>query len=155
MQARMSEGRRATNIFIPGIVVALMLAACGGAGAGADSGSPTDTATPTSAMRPSSTGVVTIITPKNGQVIRGGFVALKVGLTGATLVQMTSTDLKPDQGHLHVILDDTLITMTSGLETIIPNVAPGKHLIKVEFVANDHAPFDPRVIVGVSFTVKA
>ena len=81
--------------------------------------------------------------------------SLKVDLTGATLVQMTSTDLKPDQGHLHVILDDTLITMTSGLETVIPNVPPGKHLIKVEFMANDHAPFDPRVIVGVAFTVKA
>jgi hypothetical protein len=155
MQVRVLQGRRAHIALIPGILIALVLTACGANNSGANSVSPTDSAAPTSTARPSSTGVLTIITPKNGQVLKGGFVALKVRLTGATLVQMTSTDLKPDQGHLHVTLDDTLITMTSGLETIIPNVAPGRHLIKVEFVANDHAPFDPRVIVGVAFTVKA
>lgn len=130
----------------------VLLAACTGGAANSPSES---TSTPTLATRPSSTGVLTIVTPTNGQVIHGSSVALKVTLTGATLVQTVSTDLKPDQGHLHVILDDTLITMTSGLETVIPNVLPGRHLIKVEFVANDHAPFDPRVIVGVAFTVKA
>jgi hypothetical protein len=153
MRAQMREGSRVHRALIPGIVVAFVMTACGGTGAGA--GSPSVSVTPTLATRPSSTGVLTIVTPTNGQVITGSNVSLKVDLTGATLVQMTSTDLKPDQGHLHVILDDTLITMTSGLETVIPNVPPGKHLIKVEFVANDHAPFDPRVIVGVAFTVKA
>ena len=29
------------------------------------------------------------------------------------------------------------------------------HILKVEFVANDHAPFDPRVIAEASFEVKA
>jgi hypothetical protein len=50
-----------------------------------------------------------------------------------------------------VILDDQLISMTSGFEQTIPDVAPGQHLLKVEFVASDHAPFDPRVIAAVSF----
>lgn len=147
----MRQELRVGGVHFIGILLALVMTACGGSGANPTSG----TGSPTLAARPSSTGVLTIVTPTNGQVIHGSRVVLKVTLTGATLVPATSTDLKPDQGHLHVILDDTLITMTSGLETVIPNVLPGQHLIKVEFVANDHAPFDPRVIQAVAFTVKA
>jgi hypothetical protein len=88
-------------------------------------------------------------------VIHGGSVALKVGLKDAKIVPLTSTDLRPDEGHLHVFLDDQLISMTTGVQTIIPDVPPGQHLLKVEFVATDHAPFDPRVIAVVAFQVKA
>ena len=148
----MREGRRSRRALVPlSLAVLLLFVACQGAA----SPSPSNTSTQTSVTRPSSTAVLSIVAPTNGQVIHGSTVELKVDLTGATLVQVTSTDLKQDQGHLHVILDDTLIAMTSGLKTRIPNVAAGRHLIKVEFVANDHAPFDPRVIVGVAFTVKA
>ena len=45
--------------------------------------------------------------------------------------------------------------MTGDLEQLIANLTPGQHLLKVEFVATDHAPFDPRVIVAVAFEVKA
>ena len=51
------------------------------------------------------------------------------------------------------MLDDQLISMTSHLESVLPDLAPGMHLLKIEFVANDHAPFDPRVIAAVSFEV--
>jgi hypothetical protein len=34
-------------------------------------------------------------------------------------------------------------------------VAPGQHTLRVEFVASDHLPFDPRVISEVVFEVKA
>ena len=70
-----------------------------------------------------------------------------------TIATSASTELVPDEGHLHVVLDDQLISMTSDLESVIPDVAPGMHLLKIEFVANDHAPFDPRVIAAVSFEV--
>ena len=66
----------------------------------------------------------------------------------------TSTDLKPDEGHIHVILDGQLVTMTSGTEPTIPDVAPGHHVIQVEFVANDHGPFFPNVVAVSSFEVK-
>jgi ABC-type glycerol-3-phosphate transport system substrate-binding protein len=131
------------------VVVALVAAACGG------SSSSPPTSSSVAATRPSSSAVLSIISPTNGQVIHGSTVDLKVSLVDATLVPVTSTTLVPNEGHLHVILDDALISMTSGLETTIPNVPAGKHLIKVEFVANDHAPFDPRVIVGVAFTTVA
>jgi hypothetical protein len=53
-----------------------------------------------------------------------------------------------------VILDDQLISMTEGLEQTIADLTPGLHRIQVEFVASDHAPFDPRVVAVTEFEVK-
>jgi hypothetical protein len=128
------------------VAMALVTASC----------SPDGGSTATSAAaRPSSTAQLSITSPKDGATIHGSTVDLVVKLTGAKLIPATTTDLRPDEGHLHVSLDDQLLTMTSGTSYQIPNVPPGQHLLKVEFVANDHAPFDPRVIAAVSFTVKA
>jgi hypothetical protein len=44
--------------------------------------------------------------------------------------------------------------MTSGLEQTLPDLAPGTHVLRVEFVASDHAPFDPRVVTQAVFEVK-
>jgi hypothetical protein len=64
------------------------------------------------------------------------------------------SDIVPDEGHLHVLLDDRSISMTGGLTQQIDEVAPGPHRITVEFVPSDHAPFDPRVVAVVAFEVK-
>ena len=45
--------------------------------------------------------------------------------------------------------------MTEGLRQTIPDVAPGRHRLTVEFVASDHAPFDPRVVEVVAFEVAS
>ncbi len=129
------------------IVAALVAASCTSSGV-ADTPSPS---TPTLSQRPSSTAKLSIVSPTNGQVIHGGTVALKVSLKDAKIVPATSAVLTPNEGHLHVILDNQLISMTTGLQLTIPNVPLGPHLLKVEFVANDHAPFDPRVIAAVAF----
>lgn len=132
------------------VALALATAACGG---GSDA--PPSSASPTfSGARPTSTGSVTIASPTNGEVVQGSTVDLKVDLKGAEIVPVTSTDLTPNEGHLHVILDDQLVSMTTGTDLTIPDVAPGHHVIRVEFVATDHGPFDPRVIAVVSFQVK-
>jgi hypothetical protein len=94
------------------------------------------------------------VSPTNGEVIRGSTVDLKVDLKDAKIVPITSTDLKPNEGHIHVTLDDQLVSMTTGTALKIPNVAPGHHLIRVEFVATDHGPFDPRVVAVVSFEIE-
>jgi hypothetical protein len=136
------------------IAAALALAACGGGGSGTTgpSGGSGATGTPTaSGPRPASPAEITIVSPSNGDVIEGTTVALRVDLQGAKIVPATTTDIVPDEGHLHVILDEQLITMTGDLEQRIGDVAPGQHLLKVEFVASDHAPFDPRVVAAVSF----
>lgn len=129
----------------------LLLAACGGSG---DAGAGATGATASTQTRPSSTAKLSIVEPKVDQVVHGSSVDLKVRLQDAKLVPATTTDIVPDEGHLHVLLDDTLISMTEGLEQTIPDVTPGPHRIQVEFVASDHAPFDPRVVAVVAFEVK-
>jgi hypothetical protein len=52
-----------------------------------------------------------------------------------------------------VYLDSRLITMTQGLEQPL-SVGSGAHRLAVEFVAADHAPFNPDVIQQVSFVVR-
>ena len=131
--------------------LALALAACGGSDDGGGDGASGSTSTPSS--RPSSTAELSIVSPAVGDVVRGSTVDLRVKLRGAKLVPVTTTDIVPDEGHLHVLLDDTLISMTEGVEQSIPDVPPGDHRITVEFVASDHAPFDPRVIAVVAFEV--
>jgi Family of unknown function (DUF6130) len=144
----------------------VVMAACGSGGSdGGGSSGPTGrgttsstgasgaTAEPTGA-RPSSPAKLTIVSPKNGAVVHGTSVDLRVNLEGAKIVPSTTTDIVPDEGHLHVILDDTLISMTEGTEQTVADLTPGLHRIQVEFVASDHAPFDPRVVAIVSFEVK-
>ncbi len=46
---------------------------------------------------------------------------------------------------MHLSLDGQLSTMTYGLDQEI-QVTPGSHILQAEFVAGDHAPFNPRVI---------
>jgi hypothetical protein len=134
------------------IAMALALAACGGSDDGGGDGVSGSPSTPSA--RPSSTAELSIVSPAVGEVVYGTTVDLRVKLRGAKLVPATTTDVVPDEGHLHVILDDKLISMTEGLEQAIPDVPPGDHRITVEFVASDHAPFDPRVVTVVAFEVK-
>jgi hypothetical protein len=137
------------------VAVALAAASCGG-GSGSEAGpSPSATETAPSIARPSSPARLTIVSPENGETVRGPTVELRVDLRDARIVPQTTTDIAPDEGHLHVLLDDTLISMTEGLEQTIPDVGPGLHRLTVEFVAADHAPFDPRVVEVVAFEVTA
>ena len=131
------------------VVVGLLLAACGGGG-----NDNTPRKTGSTGARPSSTAKLSILDPKIDQVVHSSSVDLRVKLRDAKLVPVTTTNIVPDEGHLHVLLDDTLISMTQGLEQTIPDVPPGEHRITVEFVASDHAPFDPRVVSVVAFEVE-
>jgi hypothetical protein len=131
------------------VVAGHLLVACGGGGDDDTSGE-----TGSTGARPSSTAKLSIVHPKVDQVVHGSSVDLRVKLKDAKLVPVTTTNIVPDEGHLHVILDDTLISMTRGLEQTIPDVPSGDHRIMVEFVASDHAPFDPRVVSVVAFEVK-
>jgi hypothetical protein len=137
------------------LAVALGLAACaGGNDAGAPSETPTTPPTVSTVPRPASTAELTIVAPRNGATIRGSTVDLRVDLEGARIVPATTTQITPDEGHLHVLLDDMLISMTEGLQQSIDDVEPGLHRLTVEFVASDHAPFDPRVVAVVAFEVR-
>jgi hypothetical protein len=86
--------------------------------------------------------------------VAGDSAQLEIDLQGAEVVDQTSTDLQPDEGHLHVTLDGALVSMSSGTTQLLTDLQPGDHLLQVEFVANDHAPFDPRVLAAVTFEAR-
>jgi hypothetical protein len=132
----------------------LALAACSKASGAGPGSTYTPRGSPSrAAPRPSTTAKLAILSPVNGQAIKGSNVPLRVSLQGARIVPATSTNIVPNQGHLHVYLDDAIVSMTFGLRQTIPNVAPGQHVLRVEFVASDHLPFDPRLFTSVVFTV--
>jgi hypothetical protein len=136
-----------------GVGVALAMSAC--SGDASPSTNPTSASPIVAPDRPASPAKLKIVNPKDGQLVRGTTVEMKVSLADAKIVPATSANIVPDEGHLHVILDDQLISMTGDTTQLLSNLTPGQHLLKVEFVASDHAPFDPRVIAAVAFEVKA
>jgi hypothetical protein len=111
-----------------------------------------------STSRPSSAARIEITSPADGQVFAGStsaqaLVPVEVRLLGARIVPFTSTRLRPDEGHLHLFLDGSLVSMSGGTTTSL-DVGVGAHVLRVEFVASDHAPFDPPVTTSVRFTVR-
>jgi hypothetical protein len=46
--------------------------------------------------------------------------------------------------------------MTYGLVQLVDirGLAPGEHMLEAEFVAADHAPFDPPVTARATFTIE-
>ncbi len=139
----MRNGRRITA-WVTISVVALLATAC-------SSGS---TGSPSVLARPSSTGTLTIVSPTDGQVVHGTSVRVRTKLTGARVVAASTTNIVPDEGHLHITLDGEIVAMNFGLSDELTGLTPGIHTLQVEFVASDHLPFDPRVIQQVTFEVK-
>ena len=134
-------------------LAALALAGCS-SGQSSGQASATTAASNTTADRPSSTGKLSILAPRNGQIVKGTDLTLKLELTGAKIVPATTTKIQPDQGHVHVMLDGKLISMNYKLSEKLPKLSPGTHLIQIEFVASDHLPFDPRVLTQAAFQVN-
>jgi hypothetical protein len=134
---------------LAGCAIALLLAACSG-------NQPSLAApSPTLGPRPASPARVEILQPAASSTVTGASVHVVLKLTGATIVSQTTTDIRPDQGHLHLYVNNVLVSMNYGLEQDIP-VQPGTIDLKAEFVASDHAPFNPRVwSPDVIFTVKS
>lgn len=129
------------------LVLAIGLAACNG-------GSSDQAASPTAQSRPRSEAELTILMPEPGATIEGGSLSVRLELEGGRITEQVSTNLKPDEGHIHLKLDGRTITLLGTLEETIPNVPVGQHILEAEFVAADHGPFDPRVLATVTFTTE-
>lgn len=138
-------------------VLLLAVAACTSSASAGFSAAPSDAASlaaPTPAgSRPSSPAIVTIVSPTANQIVTGTTLHVVISLQGATIVPATTTNISPTTGHVHLYVDNALVSMNYGLTQDLP-VHPGTYIIKAEFVAADHAPFDPRVVSAeVIFTV--
>ena len=144
------SGRSGTTFLVLVLGSALAFAACaGGTGSTAPVSAPI-----ASGARPSSPAVVGIVQPKSGETVVGDSIHVVLSLTGAKIVSATTTAITPDTGHVHLYVDNVLVSMNYGLEQDIP-VQSGTYVLKAEFVAADHAPFSPRVwSPEVFFTVK-
>jgi hypothetical protein len=94
-----------------------------------------------------------MVSPRPGERFHGdpAIVPVDLHLAGGRVVQTTSLRLVPNEGHIHLYLDGSLVAMT-GLAGSV-SARPGTHTLRAEFVAIDHLPFDPRVSVTVTFTV--
>src|SRR5207237_1205604 len=103
--------------------------------------------------RPSSPAKLSIISPHNGEVVHGSTLHIRLGLKNARIVIPTSTHITPITGHIHLYLDNQIVSMNYSLDNTI-HVTPGTHVVRVEFVASDHLPFNPRVVKAVVFEVK-
>jgi hypothetical protein len=136
---------------VPGLIAVLLLALATAACAG--DGTPTHPTISSIGPRPSSPATVEIVSPAQSAMIQGATVHVVLRLDGARLVPQTSTEVRPDEGHVHLYVNNVLVSMNYGLEQDLP-VQPGSTVLKAEFVAADHAPFSPRVwSTEVVFTV--
>jgi hypothetical protein len=140
---------------IAAVCAALAIAACGAAGSASAPATGGSSPSPPLSSRPSSTAHITILSPTPGEVVVGPSVHVVIGLVGARVVAQTSTHIRPDEGHVHLYLDNQLIYMQYSLEQDVP-VRPGVYSLRAEFVAADHFPFNPRVFSQtVVFTVRS
>jgi hypothetical protein len=106
--------------------------------------------------RPASTATIAFAEPPPGQTAEGGELDVRLALDGGTIVEGSSTNVAPDTGHVHLFLDGEIVSMTYGLSQQVPleGLAPGVHQLEAEFVAADHAPFNPRVLTAITFVVE-
>jgi len=136
---------RATVAAVMGFVL-LVVAGCGMRGRPA-------AAPPMTRPRPRSTATLQILEPLPGSVLAGIKVRVRLALSGGRIIQETTTRLAPDEGHIHLLVDGQIVSMLYGLDQEV-EVAKGAHLLQAEYVANDHFPFNPRVIVVSTIVVQ-
>jgi len=137
---------RSMRSLLAAVLTATLCAAC--------SSSTSNPSRDAASARPSSPARLTIVSPTNGTVFRTGNVPIRIRLQDARIVPSTTTAIVPNQGHLHVYVDDQIVGMNYGLTDVLHHVTAGIHSLRVEFVGADHLPFDPRVIAQAEFEVK-
>lgn len=105
------------------------------------------------AERIASTAKMSIVEPVQGAQITGTKMRVVISLEGGRILPQATRDIKPDEGHMHLSLDGQLASMTYGLDQEIA-ITPGRHILEAEYVAGDHAPFNPRVIQARQIEAK-
>lgn len=98
-----------------------------------------------------------IIWPKNGQVIEGGKLWLRMGLRN---MGVAPANVKwPDTGHHHVLVDTDLpppgepipndrnnLHFGNGQSEARIELPPGRHTLQLVLGDHDHFPFDPPLV---------
>lgn len=103
--------------------------------------------------RPMTGAELTILTPSEGETVETTEVPVRLEVEGGEIVSMATTENVEGEGHVHISLDGSLTSMLGEAEQTI-TVEPGEHLLEVEYVANDHAPFCTRIVDRTRFSVE-
>jgi hypothetical protein len=153
----MTRNQRLSRLGVSLLFVA-MLAACGGGSSGSGSSGSGSASTPGSTSsaaggRPTTTAQLEIVQPTPNQVTDAN-TKIVFKLTGAKFAAQTTKNVKPDEGYIHLSLDDRQLEVVDSPEVPLFDVPPGPHVVEGVFVASDHLPFANQPSASVSFTVK-
>ena len=120
-------------------------------------GAPNGATAASSGSRPASTATLAFAAPRQGTVTSNDQLTVRLDLQGATVTSVTSTNVSPDTGHIHLSLDGALISMAGGTlqEVDLRSLGSGPHTLRAEFVAADHLAFNPPVTAEVTFVTEA
>ncbi len=102
--------------------------------------------------RPGTDASVEVVRPAEGAVFHDR-VPVEVRIVAGRLALGTGLANRPGEGHLHISVDGNIISMIGQERQTIP-VPLGRHVIGVEFVANDHISFCPRETVTRTVVVR-
>lgn len=139
MPAHRRNARRALTLL-------LTLVAMSGCGAMATTSGPSSSPSPTVGPRHDETSPVkiTLVSPASDEIVLGSTVHVKISVSGGTITPAYSTHVSPTVGHVHLYLNNQLVSMAYATETDLP-VDPGAvYSLYAEWVAEDHGSFTPR-----------
>jgi cytochrome c oxidase assembly factor CtaG len=95
-----------------------------------------------------------VLTPLDGEVIASSALRVAVRLLEPAGASWTPvTEWSPTRGHIHISIDGRMLSMTWEPLLVLP-VSAGTHMVTMEYVASDHRPFSPRVLVTRRVTVR-
>lgn len=116
-----------------------------------------------SARRPS----LTILAPKPGSTIHDSTITVAVSVKNFRVVNKQFQPPVAGAGHVHFYLDVKTLPTThvypspvhyhsiSGTSYTWTGVRPGRHIVGVQLVGNDHVPLRPQVEAEVTITVRS
>jgi hypothetical protein len=107
-----------------------------------------------SSKRPTTTARIVIGSPTPNQET-GPDITVQLQLIGGKVVQRTTGKLTPTDGHIHVSIDDKIVSMAYQTSQELKGLSPGSHVLTAEFVAVDHRSFKNPPKATVLFRVKA
>ena len=127
-------------------VVVLTACSSGSGASGPSSSSPAK-------GRPTTAAQLEIVQPTPNQVTDAN-PTIVFKLTGAKFAAQTTSNVKPDEGFIHLSLDGRQLEVVDSLQVPLFDVPSGPHVVEGVFVASDHLPFTNQPSASVSFTVK-
>tara|TARA_B100001964_G_C14246960_1_gene607932 strand:- start:40 stop:483 length:444 start_codon:yes stop_codon:yes gene_type:complete len=97
---------------------------------------------------------ITIVKPKDGEIISGTEVKVKVEVSNFTLDYINGPKIL-SEGYIHYTLDSRFSFDTDKKQNTFVRVSAGQHFLGVELVHNDGSSLSPRRIDFVNFITES